>query len=265
MNILIVDDEKIERDGIKGLINHFGYKLEVDTAFNGEDALKKFEKKSYDIVLTDIKMPMMDGITFLQRLKNAGIEPICIIYSAYGEFEYARNAISLGVLEYLLKPIELEKFKELFDRVISICEEREMIKKLGIIEKHQIKDIERITSGKSKETHLTKLAREMVYSRYGDSNLSVSMLADELNVSVTHISSTFKEDTGQNLSKFITTVRLNKAKELLVSTNQKINSISETVGYSNTSYFISLFRANVGISPAQYRREKDDEYFSNEN
>ena len=112
-NILIVDDEKKEREGIALLLKRFGFPLRTAFAQNGEDALKIMEKIYFDILLTDIKMPYMDGIQLIRETQKRGLNPICIIYSAYGEFEYAQNAISLGVQEYLLKPVKLDAFKAL--------------------------------------------------------------------------------------------------------------------------------------------------------
>ena len=112
-SILIVDDEKKEREGISRLLKRYHFNLKISQAANGEEALKEFEKHEYDILLTDIKMPFMDGIQLIKEIQKRGMNPICIIYSAYGEFEYAQNAISLGVLEYLLKPIRLDAFEEL--------------------------------------------------------------------------------------------------------------------------------------------------------
>ena len=71
----------------------------------------------------------MDGIQLIRETQKRGLNPICIIYSAYGEFEYAQNAISLGVQEYLLKPVKLDAFKALFEKIIEICQEKEIEKK----------------------------------------------------------------------------------------------------------------------------------------
>ena len=128
-NILIVDDEKKEREGIALLLKRFGFPLRTAFAQNGEDALKIMEKNYFDILLTDIKMPYMDGIQLIRETQKRGLNPICIIYSAYGEFEYAQNAISLGVQEYLLKPVKLDAFKALFEKIIEICQEKEIEKK----------------------------------------------------------------------------------------------------------------------------------------
>lgn len=140
-SILIVDDEKKERDGISKLLKRYQFDLKISQASNGEDALREFEHKPFDILLTDIKMPFMDGIQLIKEVQKRGENPICIIYSAYGEFEYAQNAISLGVLEYLLKPIRLDAFEELFNKVIELCKEKEEVEKEKLQSKRAYEEI----------------------------------------------------------------------------------------------------------------------------
>ena len=140
-SILIVDDEKKERDGISKLLKRYQFDLKISQASNGEEALKEFERKSFDILLTDIKMPFMDGIQLIKEIQKRGENPICIIYSAYGEFEYAQNAISLGVLEYLLKPIRLDAFEELFNKIIELCKEKEEVEKEKLQSKRAYEEI----------------------------------------------------------------------------------------------------------------------------
>lgn len=127
--ILIVDDEKNEREGLIRLIRRYQYDLEIHQAANGEEALKVFEQETIDILLTDIKMPFLTGMELIEEVHKRGWNPVCIIYSAYGEFEYAQNAIRLGVMQYLLKPIELEEFEKLFARIFELCKEKETRKK----------------------------------------------------------------------------------------------------------------------------------------
>lgn len=122
--ILIVDDERNERMGIEKLIKRYQYQLEVTQAANGPEALEILAKEEIDILLTDIKMPFMTGIQLIKEVHKRGWNPLCIIYSAYGEFEYAQDAIALGVLQYLLKPIKLKEFQELFDKIIAACDEK---------------------------------------------------------------------------------------------------------------------------------------------
>lgn len=507
--ILIVDDERNERMGLMKLIHRYNYPLEVIQAKNGEEALEIFSKENIDILLTDIKMPFMNGIELIEAIHKQGGSPICIIYSAYGEFEYAQNAIALGVLQYLLKPINLKDFENLFTKVFHLCEERERqredSKQLLENKKHQeneylyknlmvylegasldqeeelkieevfgkegylpiilssysflfslewkkyvddirgligenaiiinkddiqtlllipmkkelpVKKIEKlcediieiskdnfqtdvfIVTGEisislaklrktykilkealdyqffisestyllcDKDYHLKKqsdmlpiyfskivtlaklenyegvrdefdkvfvyieknvgfssiyikynftdilkklceafhmeermmeiaegiyeartldqikdqvirilddvtqvnkdkirnenrlvgMIKNIVHDKYNDCTLSISSMADELNVSAAYLSTMFKVETGQNLIKFISNYRIERAKDLLRATNMKISDVGALVGYPNASYFINLFRNNVGLSPVQYRESRE--------
>ena len=108
--LMIVDDEQIEREGMAQFIPWEKYDVELcDTAWNGVDALEKIPKNIPDIVLTDIKMPVMDGIELIGRLSNEYKDIVIIVLSGYGEFEYTSKAMEFGVRHYLLKPCDEEK------------------------------------------------------------------------------------------------------------------------------------------------------------
>lgn len=141
--ILIVDDEKRERDGLEKLIRKYRYPLEILQASDGEEALELFKKQRIEILLTDIKMPFMTGIELIEEVRKRGYMPFCIIFSAYGEFEYAQNAIALGVIQYLLKPISMDDFQKLFEKVLKLCEERTMHDS-EIREREQEREIQRL-------------------------------------------------------------------------------------------------------------------------
>mgnify|MGYP001370301074 FL=1 len=147
-SILLVDDEKNERKGIEKLIQKNGYPLEIFQAENGIEALKIFKNRKIDILLTDIKMPFMDGIKLMKEIHKEGWSPVCIIYSAYGEFEYAQNAIVLGVIQYLLKPVRLNEFKSLFEKVLVICRTKKEQEEQNQAFKMQLETVENIQLGR---------------------------------------------------------------------------------------------------------------------
>lgn len=105
IKILIVDDEKIERNGIKFLLKQMNLELEIFEAVNGLKALDVLKEEKIDILLTDIKMPFMDGIELIQEVVKSWKDIKIIIFSGYGEFEYARMAMKSGVSNYILKPV----------------------------------------------------------------------------------------------------------------------------------------------------------------
>lgn len=128
-NILIVDDEKIERNGIKLLLKRMGINLGIIEAENGKEAydyLMSDDNKGeghVDILLTDVKMPFMDGIELIRNVKDGGVKLKTIIFSGYNEFEYAKLAVKLGVEDYILKPVAPDEFKNTMLKVISELDE----------------------------------------------------------------------------------------------------------------------------------------------
>lgn len=128
-NILIVDDEKIERNGIKMLLKRMGINLGIIEAENGREAYDYIISDNnkgeghVDILLTDVKMPFMDGIELIKNVKDSGIKLKTIIFSGYNEFEYAKLAVKLGVEDYILKPVDPAEFKSTILKVISEIDE----------------------------------------------------------------------------------------------------------------------------------------------
>ncbi|SET62516.1 response regulator transcription factor [[Clostridium] polysaccharolyticum] len=125
-DILIVDDEKIERNGIRFLLKQYGFDLNIYEANNGLKALEFLEKNKVDILLTDVKMPFMDGIELCSELRKRNLDMKILIFSGYSEFEYARMAVKLGVSEYILKPIDPDEFKGTITKVIRGLEEEKI-------------------------------------------------------------------------------------------------------------------------------------------
>ena len=121
MRIAIVEDEIRIREGVEKLIRRISADHEIiGCADNGKDGLEMITQLRPDLVITDIKMPQMDGLEMLSAVKEKGKLPKAIILSAYSEFEYARQAIKLGVSEYILKPITVTEFITAFKKIERI-------------------------------------------------------------------------------------------------------------------------------------------------
>lgn len=116
--ILLVDDEEEVRKGIirKMEWERLGFEMAGD-AENGEEALEKVEQLQPDVVLTDIRMPYMDGLTLAKRIRQKYPSIRILIFSGYDDFEYAQQAIKLNVTEYILKPVNMEELSEILARV----------------------------------------------------------------------------------------------------------------------------------------------------
>ncbi|WP_018750137.1 response regulator [Paenibacillus sanguinis] len=135
-NVMIVEDSKPILRNIKTLLNSLGLPIEiVRTAGNGEEALELLQQQSVDLVLTDIRMPKMDGLTLIERAKPIQSELLFVLISGYNDFEYTRKALNLQVFDYLLKPVELKQLSEVMNRAMERLDQRtsggaEMLKEI---------------------------------------------------------------------------------------------------------------------------------------
>lgn len=133
--ILLVDDEEEVRKGIIRKIDweHLGFQMAGD-AENGEDALEKIEQLKPDVVMTDIRMPYMDGLTLAGRIRQKYPSMKVLIFSGYDDFEYAQQAIKLNVTEYILKPVNVEELTAILNRVHkNLDDEIEQLRNISLI------------------------------------------------------------------------------------------------------------------------------------
>jgi DNA-binding NtrC family response regulator len=117
MKILVVDDEEGARELFNTILSDEGY--EVTLAVNGSEALSRIRGADYDLVVTDIKMPGMDGLQLLQEIRKAGSKVDVIMVTAYGEVESYLKAMSLGAAEYINKPIRIKELKRIVHKVLT--------------------------------------------------------------------------------------------------------------------------------------------------
>ena len=135
-NILIIDDEKAIRKTLGEILSYEGYKM--DEAGDGEEALKKFREKAYDVVLCDIKMPKMDGIEFLERAREANPDVPIIMISGHGTIETAVEAVKKGAYDYISKPPDLNRLlitiRNAMDKTSLVTETKVLKRKVARVQ-----------------------------------------------------------------------------------------------------------------------------------
>ena len=131
--ILIVDDERIEREGIKYLIGREKGDYEICEASNGKQALDVLHSKKVDLLMTDIRMPHMDGLELSRKAREEYSDLQIVIFSGYSDFSFAQEAIQYGVLDYVLKPVDPERFHQV------LAKAQEEIVHAGISRMHRSK------------------------------------------------------------------------------------------------------------------------------
>lgn len=249
--ILIVDDEPRSREGIKKtLVNWSNGQYQILLAANAESAIDIMKIQKVNILITDIRMPKITGITMLKTIKDQKYLPVVIVISAYSEFEYAQEALRLGVINYLLKPISKKKLIEAVEDAIKIDKNRE---RANIISK--VVDDKLIDATVTNESAREPIQKALQYiEKHLKEELNQREVADHVYLNPSYFSVLFKEEIHLTFSEYITRRRIQHAKNLLISTKLSIADIAEESGYKTAKYFIKIFKELEGITPSAYRK-----------
>lgn len=345
--LVVIDDEFIVVEGIKAMMARMklGFEI-VGFAYDGIAALEVIRNTRPDIVITDIRIPGMDGLSLIEEAKEFLPDTAFIVISGYTEFEYARRALTLGVKGYIDKPITMEKLTEVLSAVEKefeghvqaihekqeklagkqilnvhidhlihgiIQEESDIVKEqaeniicdirnqnntieeyknecfkflcvtLGVfLEQKKQYERDNLTSYRDLEVlesyeEINQYVREIIHkiaerieaSKSGSSHriiiqlldyiklnynkdIGLNELADMVNMNPAYLSVLFKDEVGMSYIKYLTQLRLNHAKDLLLK-GYKVMEVSEMVGYNDYHYFCNIFKKNIGRKPNEFK------------
>ena len=224
LKVLLVEDENLIRRGLQFQMDwtEVGCVVAGDAA-TGREGLEQIRALKPDIVITDIRMPDMDGLEMLAAGREA-CEFEAIIITGYSEFEYAKQAIHLGVSEYLLKPVDLNELKACLQQLAPDLEPAAMANKYAAA------------------------MLQYIQEHYAQ-RISLTDLSQELNISCTHLNAKFKAETGYTFHDFLNYYRISKAVELQKQGTYKLYEVAELVGFSDYKYFNKVYKRNVGYAP----------------
>lgn len=248
LKVLVVDDERLVRRGIVMGTDWTALdSIVVAEAENGECGMAAARRYGPDLIISDIRMPQMDGIEMLRLLREEGNRARVIFLTAYSDFSYARSAIKLLASDYLLKPFEDGELEAAVTKIREqIYMEREAKAAVeGILPRLTLKN-----TGKSK---YVAEALSYIAEHYGDEDISVGTVAESLGISQGHLSHSFKKETEYTVMAYIMRYRMNAAIKLLGNCRYKVYEVAERVGYRDITYFSSTFKKIVGVSPSEYR------------
>lgn len=249
IKVVIVEDEEKTRKLIQLMIDwkSMGF-LIVGEAQNGQEGLALIRDTEPDLVITDIRMPIMDGLEFAANILKKNPHIKIIVITAYEAFEYAQQGIKLGVFDFLLKPIKRVELKTTLERLKTKIEAE------NYGHNNKINDHDGISVVDQVLYYMTK--------NLSEGTLSLSTVATHFFVNASYLSRVFKRQTGVTFVEYLTRMRLEKAVQYLKQTDKKVYEIAELVGISDAAYFGKCFKKYKGMTIHAYKKSKNNTILS---
>lgn len=242
IKVLIAEDEKRASRGLCSLLSMISDEIEiVGEAYDGRMAFEMIKNLHPDVVFTDIRMPYMDGIALIKAVKEYGIDVKFVIISAYEEFEFARQAVSLGVVEYLVKPITLEDAEAVWEKIRESGNSK------------QDRQNKKLKDDYPQAHPLVQKALDLIECGYG-TRISQKEIAENLGISAEYFSFLFSRDVRENFSKFLRKYRIEKARQMIDKGESSCEQIAYSVGFSDMKYFYKCFKDEIGMNVSEYKR-----------
>jgi YesN/AraC family two-component response regulator len=252
MKLMIVEDEKLIREQLAKGIPWSEYGLMVaGTAANGEEALSILEKTCPDIVLTDIRMPKMDGLALLEQILREKPSTLVVMLTAYDDFDYVQQALRRGAFDFVLKIAPTRELIQTVLRAREKIEERERQLR-GIRREQALLSREEEPVPPGVEATIRRVKRYMLENC--GLELSLTSVAEAVGLNASYLSALFKSETKVGFSEYALKVRMEKAKELLDEAGSRVRDVARLVGYQDEKYFASLFKRAFGVTPSQYKK-----------
>lgn len=255
--VAIIDDEPLIVEGLTKTMPWEKWNMQViGSAYDGKEGISLIRRERPDIIISDINMPQLDGLKMIAGLKSEFPNMQIVILTGYREFEYAREAISLGVTRFLLKPSKMNELEEAMDAVTA------RLVKLGVLAGERPAGESAQDAGTEEENlysneannFIVKNALEYIRENYKE-KLRLSDVADQIYVSQWHLSKLLNKQMGQNFSEILNGIRMERAKELLKDPSLRICDIAEEVGFLDMAHFSRVFKKMEGMSANEYRNK----------
>lgn len=233
--VAIIDDDKLIIEGIKFSFDWKKFNCEIVETFRTPTAFLEYLKSgnTIDLAFCDIKMPIMDGLTLIETVKNEmklEKQPLFVILSAYSDYEYCRKAINIGVVDYCLKPINKDETDAILEKAISKLPPDNSVQPI-----YAAKNFAQIISYINENYH-EKITLKLISKKFFFNKNYICLL--------------FKKNLNTTFSNYLKTIRLEKAKDMILEGKYSISEIAEKTGYADYSYFHSSFQKYFGQTPA---------------
>lgn len=245
--ILLVDDDIEICRYIKAELSDW-YRFMICN--NGKEALKQLLSEKFDLVISDVVMPEMDGITLLKKIKsNAHVSDVPVIMlTSKSEISDRLEGIKQGADAYLSKPFSMEELHFTIDNLVDNVRRLKGKFSGALSQQDKVEKVE----VKGNDEELMERIMKVVNENMTDSDFNVEKMCEEIGISRTQLHRKMKELTGVSTSEFLRNIRLDEAARLIREHRINITQVSYAVGFTNNSHFSTAFKRYFGMSPSEY-------------
>lgn len=269
MKLLLVEDEMLTREGLLGSLpwEELGIN-QVFTAEDGEEGVERALSCEPDIVMTDVRMPRMDGITMAFEIRKTNRRCRFIFVSGYCDKEYLKSAIQLSAVNYIEKPVEIEEvvtaLKQAMKQVIEQRRQEEIEAEYrkqfhGMLE--EVPEDDLIPADWQTSVHQADRIEEFIQKNLGNCDLSLTLLEEQFELSKQYMCWLFKKEKKMTINQCIMQSRITWAKEFMHrNPAAKVKDVAVRAGFSDSNYFIKIFKRYEQVTPAEYMHRKGREW-----
>lgn len=261
IKVMIIDDEYLIRNLIKNCIdwNELGMEI-IAEASNAVEGINLINKEKPDIILTDINMPITDGLDMSKCILEKYPDIKVVVITGYNEFEYAKRSIKIGVSDFILKPIDEEELRnsvlklknEILDDYSRKREYKDIKEKMVVF--NNIINLNDTSKIGDKNLDIEQI-KKIIIKNISNRNLSLKLVAEYFYINPSYLSRIFKERTDETFSEYIVNTKVKIATEMLKVPNVKAYEISKKIGIDDPNYFSNWFKKSTGLSIKEYKKQ----------
>jgi YesN/AraC family two-component response regulator len=256
IRVLLVDDDTDIPDYIRFELGNF-YRFSV--CRNGKEALQQLlaGEKRYDIVVSDVKMPEMDGIELLRQIKGnpqTSDLPV-ILLTSQTEVAYRLEGLKKGADAYLSKPFDMEELHVQIDNLVGNVRRLRGVFTGAATQRDKVENVEI----KSNDDQLMERVMKALNANLSDPDYNVEHLAREVGLSRAQLHRKMKEITGLSAGKFVRNLRMEQAARLIREGGANISQVAYGVGFNDQAHFATVFKTYYGMTPSEYAAQKSEE------
>lgn len=267
MKILIADDEMISRAAVKRMIrNYCPWAGPIEEASNGREAVERAMELDADAVLMDIEMPELDGMEAGRQIRQWKEGCVIIFLTAFATFQYAKQAISMGAAEFLVKPVDPAELQKVLERARDCIDAAEDSKgNMAAGSRRDTAESSRDTAESSiyaadngvqgsRAVKITQEGKKYMDLHYMD-DIGVDTMARMYQVSANYFNKMFKQAYHISSKEYLINIRVEHAMEYLRDPAFTIREAGVMVGYEDSNYFTRIFKKKTGMTPIEYRNK----------